>query len=133
MIRRAIGLVAALLLLAALLVTFLPTSPSGATCGTWVSPEWSQSKVEHLLKESGATAKQAQAMADGGNAQAAGIVSQLEGVALAATRSYAVCSDSLSTRRTWSLVLLSLAILVPLGAIFVGGGWDRRGRRTATA
>lgn len=117
--RSAIAL-GVLLLVAAVLVTFAPASPSGATCGSWVAPEWDDDAVAELLE-------QYQSIYD--RARAAGrddLAEDALGSASGVAEAHRVCSDALSARRALSLVLLGLAVVVPVGVLFVAGG--RRNR-----
>lgn len=117
--RLAIAL-GVLLVVAAVLVTFVPASPSGATCGNWVAPEWDDDTTAQLLE-------QARSLYD--EASAAGqdaIASQALGSGTGIAKAHQVCSDALSTRRAVSLVLVGLAVVVPIGVLFVGGGRRKR-------
>jgi hypothetical protein len=102
----------ALLLLGAVAATFLPTSPQGQTCGTWVAPEWEEEATDQLVER-----WQDLGERDflGGGAEAAGRVASIRGAQRA-------CDSALGTRRTVALVLLAGAVLVPAGVMFVAGG-----------
>jgi len=109
------GIAAFLLLLVAALVTFLPTSPNGATCGTWLSPEWSKAKTSSIVNE--ASASQAQAE----NAGLYELADEAGAVSTAAAHAYSVCSGALSARRTMALVLLVLGVAVPATVLVTPG------------
>ena len=116
-LQRAAVALGALLVLGAVAATFLPTSPEGVTCGTWVSPEWSDSGVDELVGQAEDLAEEYGDFAGAGD--------QAEAMAANALRNQRLCDDALSTRRTVSLVLLGLAVLVPASLLFVGGGQRR--------
>lgn len=94
------------LLLGAVAATFLPTSPQGATCGSWVDPEWKDDETDELVR----------GWQDLGQ----------DGEAIGVRMVKRACDDALSTRRTVSLVLLGSAVVVPTGIAFVGGATRRR-------
>jgi hypothetical protein len=50
LMTRVALVIAALCVLGAGLATFIPTSPQGATCGTWVSPEWTDEGAANLAE-----------------------------------------------------------------------------------
>ena len=100
-------------------VAFLPASPSGVTCGTWVSPEWDRERAQVMAEDAADTAEQADAMGADALAGEAG------GLALRVARNYRLCDDTLSGRRTWSLILLGAAVIVPAAVLFVGAARPR--------
>lgn len=93
-----------LLLLGAVAAADLPTSPHGAECGTWFAPHWTDSRVQEVSDK------------------AEGLQSDGSGIVYAAEATQRACDDALGTRRTVSLVLLVLAVLVPAGVLFIGRG-----------
>lgn len=114
MMAKRIAIAAAvLLLLGAVAATFLPTSPNGATCGTWISPEWGEKETDELVESTRGLVEQS--LSDE-------LAAEAYAIAAGARESQRVCSDALSTRRTISLVLLGLAVLVPVGVMFIAGG-----------
>lgn len=117
--RSAIA-VGAVLLAAAVAVTFVPASPSGATCGNWLAPEWDQDKVGELLDQYESIYDQAQASGQDD------IANEAAGSAAGVAEAHRVCSNALSTRRVVSLVLVGLAVVVPIGVLFVAGGRRKR-------
>ncbi|MDN4174752.1 hypothetical protein QWY28_17455 [Nocardioides sp. SOB77] len=103
--QRLAAALAVLLLAGAIAATFLPTFPQGATCGTWLSPEWKSDQSDELVDdflELGAV----------GDAASVRLRQRL-------------CDDALGTRRTVSLVLLGAAVLVPGAVLLVAGGRRR--------
>jgi|SRR6478752_6549633 len=89
----------------------LPTSPQGASCGTWLAPEWTDSGTQRILDSTEDVREQnldADLAQDGAS------------IAYIAATSKRLCDDALGTRRTVSLVLLGLAVVVPAGIVFVG-------------
>jgi hypothetical protein len=118
--RLAIAL-GVLFVVAAAVVTFAPASPSGATCGNWISPEWSDAKTQELVDQASSTYDQATAL---GSDE---IASESAGLAISARRAHDVCADSLSTRRTVAIVLLALGLVVPIAVMFVVSGGRRNG------
>ena len=102
-----------LLLFAAVGATFLPTSPEGYTCGSWVDPEWGRESSDELVAEYEALADRAE-----GTPYEERAVAGAAGVRLAQR----ACDDALGTRRTVSLALLGAAVLVPTCVLFVGAG-----------
>lgn len=114
--RIAIAL-GALLLLGGALATFLPTSPEGASCGTWVAPEWTDDDMAAASRAADAGANLDQLNIDGSlDDQVAG----LGAAAYVAVESKRLCDDALGTRRTTAIVLLLLGVVVPAGVLFVG-------------
>lgn len=117
MLKRLAIVAGVLFLLGAVAATFLPTSPQGATCGTWVAPEWDEEATDALVRDWEQLADQELSPFEGtADANIAGI--------RAVQRA---CDGALGTRRTATLVLLGLAVLVPAGVFFVAAG-DRRQR-----
>lgn len=124
---RLAAMLGILLLAGVLLATFLPTSPAGATCGTWVAPEWSSTETWSIIDRATDTARRAE------EAGRDDIASQARGVALGAVHSSSVCSSALSGRRTISVILLGFAVLVPIAVLFVGGIYDKPDISTSAA
>ena len=113
---RAAAVLAAVLFLGAVAATFLPTSPQGATCGTWVAPEWDDESTQRLLDRAGV-------LREGAGIDPSGeLGAEVAGLAASVSASKRLCDDALSTRRTVALVLLGAAVLVPAGVLFVGAG-----------
>lgn len=115
--RIAIAL-GALLLLCGALATFLPTSPEGATCGTWVAPEWTDEDMQDVADAAEVGEDLAALNIDG---SLDGQLSDLSGAAYAAVASKRLCDDALGTRRTVSIVLLILGVVAPAGVLFIAG------------
>ena len=113
LIQRLAVVVGSLLLVGAAAATFLPTSPQGATCGTWVAPEWNEDHVDKLREQANSLAEQDFTGEFGGEALA---------IAAGSQKALRICDDALGTRRTVTFVLVGLAVLVPVGLLFVGGG-----------
>lgn len=109
--------VAVLAILGAVSATLLPTSPQGASCGTWVSPEWTDQKTNALVD-------QALELTD--QSISGDIAGEGYAIASNARTAQRLCSDALGTRRTVSIVLLGLALVLPAGLLFVGGAAVRR-------
>lgn len=107
--------VGVLFLVAGAAVAFAPTSTSGTTCGTWVNPRWTEEKGSALAKKWADLGDQFEAL------NAYDEAANARGSALAASSIYGRCSDALSPRRTWSIVLIGLAIALPIGVVFVAG------------
>ncbi|GAA4120393.1 hypothetical protein GCM10022215_23930 [Nocardioides fonticola] len=103
----------------ALAATFLPTSPDGATCGTWVSPEYGDDDVEDLLGDLESSYRQANSL---GESELAG---RAAGLGASIVQAKQACDDALGTRRTTTIVLVVLAAALPVGLVFVGRGSDR--------
>jgi len=110
LVQRLAVAVGALCLVGAALATFLPTSPQGATCGTWVAPEWTDEGTRQLVEDGSELAKYDGLFGDSRGA----------GIAYAAAASKRVCDDALGTRRTISIVLLVLGVGGPALVLFVG-------------
>jgi hypothetical protein len=96
--------------------TFLPSDQPGAHCGTWVAPEWPRGEVVRLAAQFRDQGRQFTALSHPREAADA------EANAQDTERAYVVCSDALSTRRTWTFALLGLAVVVPALIVFVGRG-----------
>lgn len=116
-----------LLFAGALLVTFLPTSPTGATCGNWLDPEWSDSHTQQMLNRGTTIAIRAE------NVNRPDLAARARAIAAGVEHSHLVCSSALSTRRTMALVLLGFAVLMPAAVWFVGGGLRPRPARAPSA
>lgn len=114
--RLAIAL-GALLLLGGALATFLPTSPQGAACGTWVAPEWTDEGVRELAGTSGAVDGLRGSNFDGSLDDE---LATMDAIAYVAVTSKRLCDDALATRRTTAIVLLVLGVVAPAGVLFVG-------------
>jgi len=123
--RLAIAL-GVLFLVAAAIVTFAPTSPSGASCGNWIAPEWTDAKTQDIIDRSSRTYDQASALG------ADDLADESARIAISARRAHDLCADSLSTRRTLAIVLLGLGIVVPIAVLFVDGGRRRKPPATPT-
>lgn len=95
----------------------LPTSPQGANCGTWLAPEWTDSGTAEIVDGTEALREQSldPELSEDGTS-----------MAYAAVTSKRLCDDALGTRRTVSLVLLGMAVIVPAGVVFVGRGRSER-------
>lgn len=118
-----IALVVGLIFLAAgAAATFLPTSPGGASCGTWASPAWPEDETRELV---GDALDSAESSAELGS-WSEDIADDMNGLAASAWRAYTLCSDALSTRRTVTIVLLSLSVIAPAAALFIGANHRRR-------
>lgn len=120
MLTRVALVIAAVCLLGAGLATFLPTSPQGATCGTWVAPEWTDEGVAELT-----AGIPDMTVGDLTNEFTGEINRDLAGIGAAAVTAKRLCDDALSTRRTTTIVLLVLAVAVPAGVVFIGSARRR--------
>lgn len=110
LVQRLAIAVGALCLAGAALAVFLPTSPEGAVCGTWVAPEWGDEETQELLEKNQELAKYDELLGDNGSA----------GRAVAIAESKRLCDDALGTRRTVSIALLILGVVGPALVLFVG-------------
>lgn len=114
-----IALAALVLLLAgAGAATFAPSSASGASCGTWVAPEWSASETAELVGKYDALSERASVLSPEMSGEAAGRAERLMAIQQG-------CDAALGTRRMVALVLLGLAVAVPAAVLFVGSGAGR--------
>jgi ABC-type dipeptide/oligopeptide/nickel transport system permease subunit len=105
-----------LFLAAGVLMTFLPSSTAAAEkCGTWVHPEWSKAKSASMASQWGELAEKFDALNASDQAAAA------QANSASSVAAYVTCTDELGSRRTWSLVLIGLAIALPIGVVFVAG------------
>lgn len=120
LMARVALVIAALCVLGASLATFLPTSPEGATCGTWVSPEWTDEGVADLTEGIPDMTTQ-----DLTNEVTGEINQRIVGIGAAAVMAKRLCDDALSTRRTTTIVLLVLGAAVPAGVVFIGASRRR--------
>lgn len=102
MVKRAAVVFGLLLVLGAAVATFLPADQPNAKCGTWVNPEWDTARSQELAKDFAEL---------GANQQAVHVAN-----------AYLGCRDALDTRRTVTFVLLGLAVMVPVGVLFIAGG-----------
>jgi hypothetical protein len=92
------------------MAAFLPTSYEGATCGNFVSPEWTRAKSEALAKDWISLGAQRGAfLGDDGGAYA-----QAKRVAL----NYSHCDEKLDTRRNITIGL-GVAALIALLSLLV--------------
>lgn len=114
--RIAIAL-GALLLLGGALATFLPTSPEGASCGTWVAPEWTEDDMDDVSRAVDVGDDLSRLNLDGSLDDQ---IADLGAAAYVAVESKRLCDDALGTRRTTAIVLLLLGVVVPAGVLFVG-------------
>jgi hypothetical protein len=107
----AVGL---LFVFGALAATFLPASPStGGGCGTWIAPEYDRERVAQLVERGQRVVE-----------DSAGLgldTSDLQASTVGLVRAYVECDEALGTRRTLSLGMLGLAVLLPGAVIFVAG------------
>lgn len=101
--------------------TFLPTSPQGASCGTWVAPEWTDEKTDALVDR--ALELTDQSVSDD-------IAGQGYAIATNARTAQRLCNDALGTRRTVALVLVAMGLVLPVALMFVGGSTTRRRDRS---
>jgi|SRR5664279_2768548 len=115
---RRIAVVAGLgLLLAAVLVAFLPAATDRTSCGWWGSPEWGESESRELADKYVDLAEQSAELpaefdTTSGSAAAG---------ALQVAENYNQCDAKLDTRRTFTFVLLGLTVVMPVGVIYVTG------------
>lgn len=115
--QRVAIVLAGVFVLGALAATFLPTSPEGATCGNWVSPEWDDETTRDLVDE-----YQELASGDGTDSpELSRLRGEATGSAMAIVRSKRLCDDALGTRQTMTFVLLGLAVIAPVGIVFIAG------------
>ena len=105
---------AVILFLGAVAATLLPTSPQGATCGTWVTPEWQEDEVDEFVESSLDLAER--------DPTGGGISGEVVGMAAGARAAQRLCDDALGTRRTVTLVLVGLMVAVPVALVFIGAG-----------
>lgn len=117
LLARAAIVIGALFFIGAAAATFLPASPDGATCGTWVDPEWTDEAVDDLLDDWEGIYN-----STAGTSFGQGLASEAVGSAMSIKASKTACDDALGTRRTISIVLLAGAVLVPAAVMFVGRG-----------
>lgn len=103
-----------LLLAAAIVVTFWPAATESAECGTWVSPEWSESATRELVDETESFAAE---YGDFG-----GAASQAEGFAAEVVANYRECASVLDGRRNTALVLALLSVAISGAVLFVAAG-----------
>ena len=105
------------LLLATALVAFLPSSTDRASCGWWGSPEWGEGESRALAERYVDLAEQSAELPDGFDTTSESAASGALGVA----ENYRRCDAALDTRRTFTFILLGLAVATPVGVIYVGG------------
>lgn len=122
--KRSAIAVGVLCLLGAVAATFLPASPQGASCGTWVAPEWTAEKTDALVER--AMDLTDQSLSDD-------IADQGYSLAANARLAQRLCDDALGTRRTVTLVLLGAGIVVPAALLFVAGARRRDSDDTAVS
>lgn len=113
--KRVAIVLAGVFVFGALAATFLPASPEGATCGTWIAPEWDDKGTADLLDKY-------REMAEGASSpELSRYRGEAIGGAAAVVRTKRNCDDALGTRRTTALVLLGCALVAPLGVVFIAG------------
>jgi hypothetical protein len=128
MLTRLAVAIGGLLLLGAALATFLPTSPDGSTCGTWVAPEWSASRTQDVVDRA------TQTEIDAEQVSRSDLAAQARAIGAGAERSQAVCADALGNRRNLALVLLGLAVAAPGLVLWVSGsGWSAARPRSSAS
>lgn len=115
MLKRLAAALAVLFVLGAVAATFLPTAPGGASCGTWVSPEWNDDDVDALLEDFEGLYDRAI------ESELYDFAGEAEGSVRGVMFASIACESALSTRRAVALSLLGAAAVVPLAVLFVAG------------
>lgn len=113
--QRIIMAAALLLVLGAGLVTFLPSNPQNMKCGTWVNPEWPEDETRALVQRFQETAEDTEWASSYTD-----LSSESASNARIVAETYLMCDDKLSTRHTWTFILLGGALLTLVVPIAIG-------------
>jgi hypothetical protein len=121
MVKRLAIAAGVVFLLGAVFVAVVPSSPSGAKCGSLVNPNYTDGETRTILKKAERLYNEAEGLDLGGEDYQGSALS----IAQDARAANIACEDARSSRRTWLFALIGLAIVIPVTIAFVGGARKR--------